>query len=432
MDSSFGGTTCEGWIPQPALAKFQASDFHDSMFGIKPANLYNAMIAPLGPTAFKGVLWYQGESNSAHPETYVAFLETMIAEWRRQFGEPDLPFLVIQLPEYANLWEGFYWPWIREAQAQAAGVIPQTGLVVGIGTTDGFNLHPTEKKELGRRAALMARRVAYGERLIARGPVFRSASIEGPAIRVRFDTEGDGLSNKTSGPLGGFEIAGADGEYHFASAAIDGDTVLVRSDDAPQPQTVRYAWDGMPHATLANRSGLSAAPFRTDTQSPVNAEVQKQQVTRRVATATYEIAVDADGKIVSLIRGGAQFLSNEPGAAGGSSIPGFWGPRPLTRIREVGPRILLCSDDSVTLGMVFEEKSMQWSVINSSKDPIQFQLALSPLAKAPASLDNAQATVSRGDASLTFGGFDTVTNTATGPLLTATIKGGATKTFSVQ
>ena len=95
IDSSFGGTTCEGWIPQSALAAFPAKELHDSMFGIKPANLYNGMIAPLGHTTLKGVLWYQGESNSAHPETYPALLATMVAEWRKQFGQATLPFLIV-------------------------------------------------------------------------------------------------------------------------------------------------------------------------------------------------------------------------------------------------------------------------------------------------------------------------------------------------
>ena len=145
VDSSFGGTTCEGWIPQPALAKFAPGELHESMFGIKPAQLFNGMIAPLGPTKFKGVLWYQGESNSAHPSTYPALLATLISEWRKQFNQPQLPFFIIQLPEYANLWEGYYWPWIREQQAKAVDLIPNTTLVVSLQTTDGFNLHPSRK-----------------------------------------------------------------------------------------------------------------------------------------------------------------------------------------------------------------------------------------------------------------------------------------------
>jgi sialate O-acetylesterase len=432
VDSSFGGTTCEGWIPQPALAHFAADDLHDSMFGIKPANLYNGMIAPLGRFSFKGVIWYQGESNSAHPETYPALLATMISEWRKQFGQPRLPFFIVQLPDYANLWEGFYWPWIREMQARTVQSISNAALVVGIRTTDGFNLHPKEKLEIGRRAALLARQVAYGESLVASGPTFKNAAVEGSAIRVKFDTYHDGLASTTPDEIGGFAVAGADGNYHFAKATIDGETVIVRSEDIPQPQTVRYAWAAMPQATLINKSGLPAAPFRTDALPYSNVEVQKQRVTRRVATSNYEVVIDANGTVTSLIVHGAQFLSNEPGAAGGSSIPGFWGPRTLTNIREIGPQLLSCSDDAVTLQMAFDEKSMRWTITNGGKDPIAFQLALSPHAKAADSIGDGKVTLTCGSVTLGVEGFDAITNTATGAMLSSNIKAGTAKSITLK
>ena len=432
VDSSFGGTTCEGWVPQEALASFKAEDLHDSMFGIKPANLYNGMIAPLGHTAFKGVIWYQGESNSAHAETYPALLGTMISEWRKQFGQPNLPFFIVQLPDYANLWEGFYWPWIREMQAKAAQTIPNTALLVAIGTTDGFNLHPKEKLEIGRRAALLARQVAYGEHIVARGPVFKEATVESSTIRVKFDTGGDGLASAARDNVGGFAVAGADGEYHFAEAKIEGENVIVGSEEVPHPRTVRYAWAAMPQATLVNKSGLPAAPFRTDTLPYSNVEVQKQRITRRVATSAYEIVIDANGMATSLVVRGAQFLSNEPGAAGGACIPGFWGPKALTNIREIGPRLLSCGDEDVTLQMMFEEKSMQWTLTNRGKDLITFQLALSSLVKAPGSLTDGRAMLTRGTAFLNVDGFDSITNTPTGALLISRIKAGAAKQFSLN
>jgi len=432
VDSSFGGTTCEGWIPPPALTNFNAQDLHDSMFGIKPANLYNGMIAPLGLAKFKGVLWYQGESNAAHPATYPALLATMISEWRKQFGQPDLPFFIVQLPDYANLWEGFYWPWIREMQARAVQSISNAALVVAIRTTDGFNLHPKEKLEIGRRAALLARQVAYGESLIASGPTFKSAAVEGPTIRVKFDTGLDGLASTAPDGIGGFAVAGSDGNYYFARAAIEGDAVIVSSEDVPRPQTVRYAWSAMPQATLINKSGLPAAPFRTDTLPYSNVEVQKQRVTRRVATANYEVVIDANGTVTSLIVNGAQFISNEPGMAGGTSIPGFWGPRALTGIREIGPQLLSCSDDAVTLQMAFDEKSMRWTITNDGKDPITFQLALSPHVKTSDVASDGKATLTRGSAILNVEGFDTITNTATGAMLSSNIKAGTVKTISLK
>jgi sialate O-acetylesterase len=432
VDSSFGGTTCEGWIPEPALAGFDPKDLHNSMFGIKPANLYNAMIAPLGPSAFKGVVWYQGESNSAHPETYPWLLATMISEWRKQFTQPALPFFIIQLPDYANLWEGFYWPWIREMQAKAVHQIPNTALVVGINTTDGFNLHPKEKLEIGRRTALLARRITYGEDLVAHGPVFKSAQVEGSTVRVIFDAGGEALATRVSGGVKGFALAGADGEYRFADAVIEGNSVVVQSAEVPQPKTVRYAWAAMPRASLINRAGLPAAPFRTDGLPYSNVEIQLQQVTRRVATSAYEIVISANGMATSLVVQGAQFLSNEAGPAGGGNIPGFWGPKALTNIREIGPRLLVCSDEDVTLQMAFDDKSMVWTLMNHGNDPITYQLALSPHVHAPDSLTDGNATVTRGSASLTFDGFDSLTNTPTGAMLVSQIKAGSAKTISIS
>lgn len=432
VDSSFGGTTCEGWIPPADLAAFNAKDLHDSMFGFKPGTLHNGMIAPLGSLGLKGVLWYQGESNSAHPDTYPALLQTMISSWRRQFQQPELPFLVIQLPDYAQLWEGWYWPWIREAQARAARTIPHTALVVGLGTTSGYNLHPTEKQELGRRAALVARQSVYGENIAAVGPEFRSAAIEGTALRVHFDTHHRGLVTSIPDSLDGFQIAGADGNYFFADARIEQDSVVVCNAQVPEPKTVRYAWAGMPHATLTDRAGRPAAPFRTDTLPCRSVEVQAQQPDHRVATAAYEVAFDANGKMASLIKGGAQFLSGEPGAAGGSSIPGFWGPRPLTQLRIPGPDALAFSDGEVTLQLEFAEQSFTWEVNNAGKAPIQFQLALSPFAKAAAGSAAGSLEVARGSTTLVLDGFETNTNTPTGTLLQSTIPAAGTRRFTAQ
>lgn len=431
MDSSFGGTMCEAWIPQPALAGFRPSDLQDSMFGIKPANLYNAMIAPLGRTAFKGAIWYQGEGNAGHPEIYPSLLETMIGEWRKQFGEPGLPFLIIQLPEFASLWGDHYWSWIRESQAKVAKSVPHTGLVVSLGTTDGFNLHPRQKLEIGRRAALLARRLAYGEKIVAQGPVFQSATVTGSAMRIVFDTEHDGLAGAGENGVQGFAVAGQDGIFHFADARIEGDTVVVQSPEVPQPETVRYAWEGIPLATLSNHSGLPAAPFRTDSQTYTDVEVQKQPVTRRVATPAYEIEINASGMPTSLVFHGAQFISNEPGTAGGGSIPGFLGPRALGEIHKDGPALLTCSDADVTLRMEFAETSMNWTIQNHGKDAITFQLALSPLVKVTGQPETGAMTLARGTNAVTVQGFDSLTDTPTGPRLSCQVKAGASQALSL-
>ena len=377
IDSSFGGTTCEGWIPQPALAVFKPDDLHDSMFGIKPAMLYNAMIAPLGQAAFKGVVWYQGESNSGHPDTYPRLLSTMIAEWRKSFAEPNLPFFIVQLPDYASQWDGFYWPWEREAQAKVVQTTPHTTLVIGINTTDGFDLHPKTKLEIGRRISLAVRHAVYQENIVASGPMFQNLKIEGSTLHINFDTHDDGLSNSSSGNVRGFAVADRDGIYHFADARIEGDGVVVQCNEVPTPQTVRYAWTGVPDSTLVNKAGLPAAPFRTDNLPYSNVEVQQEPVSHQMTTPAYTIVINGEGRVTSLTAGNAQFISNEPGMAGGSSIPGLFGNMDLHDIKVLGPGLLSCSDGDFTFRLDFEKSGMKWDFVNRGNSELKFNVALS-------------------------------------------------------
>jgi sialate O-acetylesterase len=426
IDSSFGGTTCEGWIPNDSLIAFNPKDLHESMFGIKPGMLYNAMIAPLGQAPLKGVVWYQGESNSGHPDTYPQFLSTMIRDWRRQFAMPDLPFLIVQLPDYAYQWDGFYWPWLREAQAKVVSATPHTSLVLGINTTDGFNLHPHQKLEIGRRAALLARRDAYGESLVANGPFFQSAKINGSSVTVAFDSA-DGLSNAVPGGVQGFLLAGTNGIYYIADARIDGSTVILTSDQVPQPATVRYAWAGVPDSSLVNQTGLPAAPFRTDDFPDANVEVQKESVSHHVTTSAYEVSVNGDGKVTSLIVHGAQFLSNEPGSAGGSSIPGAFGPRALSTIQSLGPDFLACSDLDVTLVLKFHEDAMEWTLTNRSKDAAGFSLALGPAVSITPGVRPGDFQLKHKSTSFNLTGFDKAGDSDNGKVLELTVPGSATR-----
>ena len=424
IDSSFGGTTCEGWIPRESLAGFDPKDLHQSMFGIQPSMLFNAMIAPLGNSPIKGVVWYQGESNSGHPDTYPRLLGTLISDWRKQFDTPRLPFFIVQLPDYASQWDGFYWPWQREAQAKVVQSTPDTDLVIGINTTDGFNLHPKQKLEIGRRTALLARRDVYGEQIVASGPLFKSARVDGSTVQVTFETGADGLSNSSSGALKGFMLAGHDGVYHFADARIAGSDVIIQSDQIPAPETVRYAWAGVPDSTLVNGSGLPAAPFRTDDLPYANVEVQKEPVSHQVTTSAYTISVDGNGKVTSLIVHGAQFFANEPGSAGGTSIPGAFGPRALPVVENLGPGLLTCSDTDATLLLKFHEDTMEWVLTNRGKDDIQFSVALgSTVAVAPLT-GTKSFTLTHKKSSISINGMDSVTDSDNGKVLQLTVKGG--------
>ena len=293
IDASFGGTMCEAWVPAEALAGFAREELRNSMFGIAPSALYNGMIAPLGKAPIKGVVWYQGEGNSDRPSHYPRLLAALFASWRNRFETPDLPFIVVQLPDFAG-WSGLSWAWMREAQATAVRATEHASLAVGIATNDGSDLHPRQKREIGRRAALLALHDVYGRPVVARGPEFRRASPEGHSIRVTFDTTGDGLASSGGGPIRGFAVAGADGRYCYADAAVDGDAVLLRSEAVPAPLTVRYAWAGTRARTSSTapgsrprRSGQTRRPrpMPTSSGSP-SAAWSGRSSTRRRSAAT--------------------------------------------------------------------------------------------------------------------------------------------------
>ncbi len=426
IDSSFGGTTCEGWIPNDALAKLNKSDLRDSLFGIKPGMLYNAMISPLGNEPIKGVVWYQGESNADRPANYPLLLTTMIAEWRKQFESPDLPFIIVQLPDFAQASNGLHWEWIREAQAKAVQSTPHAALAMGIETNEGFNLHPRQKHELGRRVALLALHDVYAQQIAARGPEFKSASIEGSSIRVRFEANGK-LAARISGPIRGFALAGGDGAYRFADARIDGDSVVLHCDQILAPKTVRYAWAGIPGSTLTDDSGIPAAPFRTDDFPPSDIEIQKQPATHQVTTGAYEVAVDGDGRVTTLVVHGKQFLSNAPGAAGATSIPAFLGTRALPEIFSPGPNLLSCGDDQLTLMLAFQPDHMTWRLTNRGKDPISFRIALLPQVACSNEKATGTLKLAHGNSVLRLSGIDSASRSYEGTMLQTTVKGGTSK-----
>ena len=303
---------------------------------------------------------------------------------------------------------------------------PHTSLAVTIHTTDGFDLHPRQKAEVGRRAALLALRDVYGRPIIASGPAFRQARAEGGTLRVAFDTGGDGLVSRGGGPVRGFAIAGADGRYLYADAAIEGDEVVLRSEGVPAPKTVRYAWAGVPDATLANRSGLPAVPFRTDGFPPPDADVHKQPVARHIRMKAYEVTVDGIGSVTSLGVGGKQFLSNALGGPAGRASGVVRAPQPGRRPRP-GAGLVSCGDGEVTLLLQFGERGMEWQVTNRSKDGIKFRIALGPRVVVGGRGNPGPLSLTRGVASLTVTGVDAVTDSDDGCVLEAAVAGRATK-----
>jgi sialate O-acetylesterase len=234
----------------------------------QPTALYNAMIAPLINYTAKGFLWYQGEANSGRAEEYAKLQPAMIADWRRQWKEGDLPFLYVQLPGFMEmnyLPSESQWAALRESQLKSLSV-PNTGMAVAIDLGEWNDIHPDRKKEVGERLALAAEKIVYGEKdIVYSGPIYQSSAVDGNKIVTSFTNTGSGLIANDGEELSQFAIAGADKKFVWAKAKIEGDKVIVWNDDIANPLYVRYAWADNPDgANLFNKEGLPASPFRTD------------------------------------------------------------------------------------------------------------------------------------------------------------------------
>jgi len=231
--------------------------------------LYNAMIYPLVPSAIRGAIWYQGESNLGDGEMYYEKMKALISGWRKVWGEGDFPFYFVQLApyKYKSAWKRattFELPEMWEAQIASLS-IPNTGMAATMDISNLDDIHPKNKQDVGKRLAFLALAKTYGcKDMVYTGPTYKSMSVEGGKIRVRFDNIGSGLASRDGKELKWFEVAGEDKKFVEAQAKIDGDTLLVWSDSVSKPSAVRFGWHEMAEVNLMNKEGLPALPFRTE------------------------------------------------------------------------------------------------------------------------------------------------------------------------
>lgn len=231
-----------------------------------PASLFNGMINPLLPYAIRGALWYQGESNAERAAEYHALFAAMITAWRAHWGQGDFPFFWVNLANYAvpsdHGENGRSYAFLREAQSNTL-VLPNTGQALAIDVGDPNDIHPTNKQEVGRRLALLARNRVYGITGDDAGPVCVGAARDGNGMRLRFINASGGLVAHEK-PIQALELAGADRVFRPAEGRIERDTVFVSSPLVRDPVAVRYAWTNAPEANLYNGAGLPATPYRSD------------------------------------------------------------------------------------------------------------------------------------------------------------------------
>jgi sialate O-acetylesterase len=300
IDSTWGGTIADSWVRLAALgedaslaplfvsrgkmtdreatARLEQKDedrqiaeakaagrpvphfgWHPPLNSWGPGLLWNGMIAPIAPFPIRGVLWYQGESNSAidRAPLYNHIFRTLIEDWRRQWAIGDFPFLYVQISNFKST-PAEDWAVLREQQRRTLE-LRNTAMIVTIDIGNPDDVHPTDKLDVGLRMARAARALTYGESVEYSGPLFRQATPEGGSIRAWFD-HAHGLTAK-GGEVTGFEVAGADGKFAPATVKIEGDTVVASSPAVAEPVAVRYGWANSPQCNLFNAEGLPASPF---------------------------------------------------------------------------------------------------------------------------------------------------------------------------
>ncbi|MDB5268901.1 MAG: sialate O-acetylesterase [Hymenobacter sp.] len=223
-----------------------------------PAKLYNGMIRGLEPYTLRGVIWYQGESNAERAYQYRTLFPALIASWRQDWQQPNLPFYFVQIAPHKG-----QNPEIREAQLLSWQAVPHTGMVVTTDVGDSLDIHPRDKQTVGHRLALWALAKTYGEKALPHsGPRYQAMQVKNGEVRLTFDYA-EGLLSR-DGALREFTLAGADSVFRPAQARIVGRTVVVSSPQVAQPVAVRFGWSKSPMPNLFNGAGLPASPFRTD------------------------------------------------------------------------------------------------------------------------------------------------------------------------
>lgn len=257
------------WKYKMGVNQTEVEEYAERLKNLRRAGsgLYNGMIYPICNYQVKGAIWYQGESNSGRPEMYASMLEALITNWRELWKKSDMPFLLVQLPNFMEKSDrpaDSGWARIREAQFKTALSVPYTSLAVTYDVGEWNDIHPLNKKAVAQRLFLGARKLAYGEKIVSSGPLYKEMKVEGDKIILTFTETGHGLVCKEK-ELKHFAIAGEDRKFVWANAVISGNKVIVSSKEMKKPVAVRYAWSNNPaDANLYNKEGLLASPFRTD------------------------------------------------------------------------------------------------------------------------------------------------------------------------
>ncbi|UAY51930.1 sialate O-acetylesterase [Ferruginibacter albus] len=288
VTSALGATSCQAWTSRETLAKDSilfkkylypydtsavAKEKLDSTVtfekNVRPTLLYNSMIYPLRNLQFKGILWYQGESNRYDSSTYTRLCAAMINNWRTLFKQNDLPFYYVQVAPYTwqqNDTTAYDYALFREAQANIHKVVSNTGMALTMDIADPSDIHPRDKQDVGYRLARLALANTYKvSNTVCNGPEWQSVETADSIIKVKFvsETVGGGLATTDGQAPHHFFIAGIDGKFYYANATIVKNEVWLQSPMIAKPIMVRYAFTNYPVTNFCNKEGFPAVPFRT-------------------------------------------------------------------------------------------------------------------------------------------------------------------------
>ena len=277
IDCTWGGSRVEGWMDRETLESYTgpgAEDLSEEAMkawpaeSLQPLKMYNAMVHPLIGYTIRGFLWYQAESNIGGHEWYDRHFADMVALWRREWGQGEIPFYYVEIAPYQYC-NGDLSARLREAQCRALDLIPNSGMISTndlVEPYEEFNIHPANKHGVGYRLAGMALARTYGIPNIAwESPRYRSMEIIDGKAWITLSPTPMGY-NRMQG-IEGFEICGADRVFHPAQVAIGPDPdfkLIVSSPEVPEPVAVRYCFKEFQIGNLADIRGLPVIPFRTD------------------------------------------------------------------------------------------------------------------------------------------------------------------------
>ncbi|WP_320051888.1 sialate O-acetylesterase [uncultured Acetobacteroides sp.] len=273
ISSCWGGSFVEAWMDKETLSQYKDVDYtaiekESVKPESKPTVLFNAMINPLTSYTIKGVIWYQGESNTFNNSTYKEKFSSMISLWRKQWKQGDFPFFYVEIAPY-NYGTPLEGALIREAQYKVMSMLPNVGMASTndlVPEYDKDNIHPNDKPSVGKRLAYWALAKCYGyeDGLAYMGPSYKSMEVNGSKVTLTFNGAEHGFG--VEGDIVGFEVAGNDRVFHSVKASIlaTDRKILLESAEVSSPVAVRYCFKNYSHGNLYNLRGLPVIPFRTD------------------------------------------------------------------------------------------------------------------------------------------------------------------------